>query len=581
MDVEEKQSVKNAAFVATTVSKAIADSTLYDSSFDTVIFDEASMAYIPQIVFSAGLAGKHFICMGDFAQLPPIVQSNSSNSLNADIFNYCGIVDAVDYGQGHKWLCMLDTQYRMHPDIAAFSSRTMYKGLLKSGEKMEAAREPIVNSDPFSGDALRLVDLSGMLSVCTKTADQSRINVLSAFVSLGLAVNAAENNEVGIITPYNAQSRLLHAMSRDVAELAPNLHRITCATVHQFQGSEKDVIIYDAVDCYRMKYPGTLLSSMTNNYANRLYNVAVTRAKGKMISTVNVDYMKTKNFSKTLIFRKMMDDLNVWGKAAAGDNVISAMSNHIVESFTLQNGSEEFLHDLAGASREINIDIPGGTSGSPAWFLRLADVLMEARKRGVRVFIRTDNKAAIPNEIKQFTIGNGFIANPITLIDKKLVWYGLPFSDADFITEGQTIPTRYKPVLRFCGKYFAQSLYGFLEMNQTIDESDLQIDTDTEETYNTFASYVVGEIKCSDCSGKMRLKKSKRGKFFMACSNYPKCEKTQFVEPEDVEGYFYYKNKLGKRCPHDNTSLIARVGKYGLYVCCGGLNKHYFKLDEL
>jgi len=67
----------------------------------------------------------------------------------------------------------------------------------------------------------------------------------------------------------------------------------------------------------------------------------------------------------------------------------------------------------------------------------------------------------------------------------------------------------------------------------------------------------------------------------MACSNYPKCEKTQFVEPEDVEGYFYYKNKLGKRCPHDNTSLIARVGKYGLYVCCGGLNKHYFKLDEL
>ena len=145
--------------------------------------------------------------------------------------------------------------------------------------------------------SVELVDLSGMLSVCTKTADQSRINVLSALVSLGLAVKAAESCDVGVITPYNAQSRLLHAMSRDVMELAPRLHRITCATVHQFQGSEKDVIIYDAVDCYRMQYPGTLLSSMVNNYANRLYNVAVTRAKGKMISVVNVDYMTYKLIS--------------------------------------------------------------------------------------------------------------------------------------------------------------------------------------------------------------------------------------------------------------------------------------------
>ena len=96
-------------------------------------------------------------------------------------------------------------------------------------------------------------------------------------------INCAMVHEVGIITPYNAQSRLLHAMSRDAAEHDPGQREITCATVHQFQGSEKDVIIYDAVDCYRMQYPGMLLSSMANNYANRLYNVAVTRAKGKML----------------------------------------------------------------------------------------------------------------------------------------------------------------------------------------------------------------------------------------------------------------------------------------------------------
>lgn len=102
---EEKASVHSAHFVATTVSKAIADKTVYENTFDVVIFDEASMAYVPQIVFSASLTQKHFICMGDFAQLPPIVQNGSDAILNADIFRYCGIV--LDYME-HNSVCAPD-----------------------------------------------------------------------------------------------------------------------------------------------------------------------------------------------------------------------------------------------------------------------------------------------------------------------------------------------------------------------------------------------------------------------------------------------------------------------------------------
>lgn len=581
MDAEEKQAVQAASFVATTVSKAIADSTLYEGKYDTVIFDEASMAYIPQILFSAGLAQKHFICMGDFAQLPPIVQSDSSNSLNADIFHYCGIVDAVNTGNAHEWLCLLDTQYRMHPDIAAFSSRTMYRGLLKSGEQMESLRKPIVERAPFRGDPLRLVDLSGMMSVCTRTADQSRINVLSAFVALGLAINCASSHDVGIITPYNAQSRLLHAMSRDVAAQKPNLHKITCATVHQFQGSEQDVIIYDAVDCYRMQYPGVLLSSMANNYANRLYNVALTRAKGKMVSIVNADYMEAKNLSRTLIFRNMIDSLKAKSKVSRGDSVFDSLRSELLASYTLQSGSEEFLRNLAKARREINIDIPAGTSGSSLWFGKLATALSDARRRGVKVFVRTDNKAGVPKEIGSFLIENKFVANPIAMIDKTIVWFGMPPSDAEFISEGRTIPTRFRPIFRFQGTHFAQSLYGFLDMNRRVDTSVEQLEIDADTGYSTFAAYVAGEITCNECGGKMRLKKSKKGKFFLSCSNYPKCENTQFVEPDTVKDYFYFKNKKGKRCPQDNTSLEAKIGRYGLYICCNGLTKHFFKLDEI
>ena len=152
----------------------------------------------------------------------------------------------------------------MHPEIADFSSRTMSQDLLRSAFDIEEKRREIVLAYPFSGDALHLIDLSGMMSVCRKTPDNSRINVLSAMVTMGIAVKVAENQEVGIITPYNAQSRLMHSMLRDVLDKELSLKTITCATVHQFQGSEKDVILYDAVDCYRMKYPGILLPIMSS-----------------------------------------------------------------------------------------------------------------------------------------------------------------------------------------------------------------------------------------------------------------------------------------------------------------------------
>lgn len=279
---QEKSAVKSARFVATTVSKAVVDKTIYEDKYDVILFDEASMAYIPQIIFAASLASKHFICMGDFAQLPPIVQSSADSILNSDIFEYCGITDAVNDDNGHDWLCMLNTQYRMHPQIADFASQAMYKSLLKSDSKMHELRLKIIRSAPFIDQPFGLADLSGMMSVCTKTTDHSRINPLSAFVSFGLALQAIDHHEVGIITPYNAQSRLLHSMARDLADRHPELCKITCATVHQFQGSEKDIIIYDAVDCYRQRFPGMLLTSSNNNYANRLFNVALTRAKGKL-----------------------------------------------------------------------------------------------------------------------------------------------------------------------------------------------------------------------------------------------------------------------------------------------------------
>lgn len=252
----EKELIKEVPFVATTISKALVDKSIFQQKFDVVIFDEASMSYVPQIIAGANLAKCNFICMGDFNQLPPIVQNDTSEYLSVDIFKHCGIYDAVRNHEGHDWLCMLNTQYRMHPQIAEVASKTMYYSLLKTAPTIKDERDKLLGSVPEIAEAYGIADLSEMTSTCIPLQDHSRANILSAFISFALACRAGENYDVGIITPYSSQARLLQNMAKDYADNTGKSGHIPCATVHQFQGSEKDTIIYDAVDCYRLQHPG-------------------------------------------------------------------------------------------------------------------------------------------------------------------------------------------------------------------------------------------------------------------------------------------------------------------------------------
>ena len=584
MRQEEIIAVKKASFVATTVSKATVDSAIYNDKFDVVIFDEASMAYVPQIVFAAGLAKKHFICMGDFVQLPPIVQGDHSQVLNIDIFRYCGITDAVEEHRRHNWLCMLDTQYRMYSKIADFASLSMYSGLLKSADIMESKRGYIVDNEPFVGNALALADLTGMLSVCMKTKDKSRINILSAFVSLLIAVKVAKHTSVGIITPYHAQSRLIHAMIKDVKVNYPDLCPISCATVHQFQGSEEDVIVYDAVDCYRMTYPGMLLTSMVNDYANRLFNVALTRARGKFICVSNMGYMFNKNISNKLMFGKLLDTRISGARHLAGPELLNEIEdNKNIKSKLFNDGFDKnmYMDDLRKAKKEIHIDIPDNMK-EIIWAPELVSLLGDKKKQGVKVYIRTENKSTLPMELKRLAIENKYVYNPLTIIDKSVVWYGAPESESYFVSEGIALNTPYHPIIRFEGKYVASAIYGYIDMDNILDmDNSVAEDSDGDEEINTFAAYVRANTKCPECGNYLELKRGKSGKFFLACKGYPSCDYKEFVTVDLIEKYFSTYGPLGKRCDICNCSLEAKLGKYGVYIQCCGMDRHKYKMDEI
>ena len=75
-------------------------------------------------------------------------------------------------------------------------------------------------------------------------------------------------NDLGIITPYNAQADLISKIINEY-----EINNVECGTVHRFQGNQRDVIIFDLVDSYGLPYVSQFL------YDFKLINVAVTCRK--------------------------------------------------------------------------------------------------------------------------------------------------------------------------------------------------------------------------------------------------------------------------------------------------------------
>jgi len=124
--------------------------------------------------------------------------------------------------------------------------------------------------------------------VRTDPGDFSRYNPESAHKSVELARQAAASGfSVAVIAPYRKQvshiQRLLKEVDSDL---------IDCATVHRFQGHERDVVILDITDAPPME-PGVLLGGRgpASSSAN-LLNVSVSRARGKLIIVAAVDYVR-------------------------------------------------------------------------------------------------------------------------------------------------------------------------------------------------------------------------------------------------------------------------------------------------
>lgn len=180
--------------------------------------------------------------VGDPCQLPATVFSRAAKDLGYGQSLFQRLNQA-----GYPML-MLETQYRMHRDIAEFPSLRFYNGRLRTDEKQSSGshdkpyhHDPSGRFRPFVLHDVRhgRERLEGM---SVSNADEVQY-VVSLFADLQ-RLHAGHKAKIGIIAPYRAQRRALKNAFRQ--RWGANCD-VEISTVDGFQGREKDIVIFSCV----------------------------------------------------------------------------------------------------------------------------------------------------------------------------------------------------------------------------------------------------------------------------------------------------------------------------------------------
>ena len=188
---------------------------------------------------------------------------------------------------------MLDTQFRMHPDIADFISQAFYEGELQNGVSAEERR--------FSFGSFRnpvcLLSTSSQKNRFEKWQGTSCCNPLEVEYVKGVVEELLSSLNEGtvegglgaplslaVITPYAAQETLL---KQSLAPCFQSTDRFSfssrdIASVDRFQGDERDIVIASFVRSPDTQN-GKRIRRLTFVHDLKRMNVAFSRARRMLI----------------------------------------------------------------------------------------------------------------------------------------------------------------------------------------------------------------------------------------------------------------------------------------------------------
>jgi len=175
---------------------------------------------------------------------------------------------------------LLDTQYRMHPAVAAWPSHTFYEDRLVSQPSPSDRPAPKGLLWPNPLKPLLFVDSVDGEEETTAEGyswrNRQEANVIMDIVKR-LISDSDISGDIGVISPYAAQVRLLRDLLLIMEKQDPaKFINVEVATVDGFQGREKEVIMFSTVRNNEERRLGFVTDP-------RRMNVAFTRARRGLV----------------------------------------------------------------------------------------------------------------------------------------------------------------------------------------------------------------------------------------------------------------------------------------------------------
>jgi len=230
------------------------------------IVDEAGQLTEP-LTLGLILRARRFVLIGDDRQLPPVVRTHG---LAHSMFERLK--------RETENVTLLETQYRMHPQIMDVSNRLFYEGRLKSGVG-ELDRQP--------PDGMPVV----FIPVESSRDGRSNIDEARAVVDLVRSFTRGRGiapETIGVVSPFRAQVVLLRQMLADTG--------VTVDTVERFQGGERDIMILSLV---RSRGTGFV-------FDDRRLNVAITRARRKLVLVAHPELFRNSRYEWICTFTEAL-----------------------------------------------------------------------------------------------------------------------------------------------------------------------------------------------------------------------------------------------------------------------------------
>ena len=234
--------------VAATAHRACTMPYIRRRAFEMTIVDEAGQLTEP-LTLGLTLRSRRFVLIGDDRQLPPVVRTREL------AFSMFERLKRESEQTGTTSLTLLDTQYRMHPQIMSVSNKLFYDGRLRTGVSHDDRLPP-------DGGPVSMVPVESQ--ACGRV-NPEEADVVERLVRRYQSEYGVPAEGIGVVSPFRAQVVLLRKRLQDTG--------VVVDTIERFQGGERDIMILSLV----RSQSGAFV------FDDRRFNVAITRARRKLV----------------------------------------------------------------------------------------------------------------------------------------------------------------------------------------------------------------------------------------------------------------------------------------------------------